>query len=132
MWKRLTLVLLGACLASASATAAETFPARPITVVAGTSRGGITDVISRAYADAVSKELGQRVTVENKPSESGGEAAALVQAAAPDGYTLLVFSGAQHAALPAIRNVGYEPVRSFAPVTTLFTLVNFMAVRSGG
>src|SRR6185295_13282463 len=131
MWKCFALLLV-VCLASGSANAAENFPTRPITIVAGTSRGGITDVISRAYADAVSKDLRQRVVVDNKPSESGGEAAALVQAAAPDGYTLLVFSGAQHAALPAIRNVGYEPVQSFAPVTTLFTLVNFMAVRSGG
>jgi tripartite-type tricarboxylate transporter receptor subunit TctC len=119
---------LAACLASATATAAEFFPSHVVTLVAGTSRGGITDVITRAYAEAVSKDLKQPVVVDNKPSESGGQAATYVQAAAPDGYTLLVFSGAQHAALPAIRAVGYEPVKGFAPVTTLFTLVNFLAV----
>jgi len=123
-------LVLAACLASASAsaTAAETFPDHAVTLVAGTSRGGITDVVTRAYAEAVSKELKQPVVVENRPSESGGQAATYVQAAAADGYTLLVFSGAQHASLPAIRAPGYDPVKGFAPITTLFTLVNFLAV----
>jgi len=128
MNRQLLALALTACLASASATAAEIFPNRIVTLVAGTSRGGITDVITRAYADAVSKDLKQPVVVDNRPSESGGQAATYVQAAAPDGYTLLVFSGAQHASLPAIRAAGYEPIKGFAAVTTLFTLVNFLAV----
>ena len=130
MWPRLALVLITACIAILPANAAENFPARSITLVAGTSRGGITDVITRVYASAVAKDLGQPVVVDNRPSESGGQAALYVQNAAPDGHTLLVFSGAQHAALPAIRAAGYEPVKGFAPVTTLFTMVNFLAVPS--
>src|SRR5215831_5888253 len=126
----LTLALL-ACLASAAATAAESFPSHAVTLVAGTSRGGITDVITRAYAETVSKDLKRPVVVDNRPSESGGQAANYVQTAAPDGYTLLVFSGAQHASLPSIRSAGYDPVKSFSPVTTLFTLVNFLAVPQG-
>src|SRR5215471_3563837 len=128
MWKRLSLLVVTACLVAIPAIAADTFPARQITLVAGTSRGGITDVITRVYAQAVAKDLKQPVVVDNRPSESGGQAATFVQHAAPDGYTLLVFSGAQHASLPAIRNPGYDPVKSFTPVTTLFTLVNFLAV----
>jgi tripartite-type tricarboxylate transporter receptor subunit TctC len=114
------------------APAAETYPNRPITIVMGITKGGITDVITRAYADAVSKDLGQPVAIENRPSETGEEAAALVQRARPDGYTLLVFSGAQHLALPQMRTVEYDPLTGFAPVTTLFTLVNFLAVPAAG
>jgi tripartite-type tricarboxylate transporter receptor subunit TctC len=51
-----------------------------------------------------------------------------VQQAAPDGYTLLVFAGAQHAALAALQSVSYDPVNDFEPVTVLFNLVNFLAV----
>jgi tripartite-type tricarboxylate transporter receptor subunit TctC len=125
----LGLALAGLCAAAShSAGAAEAFPSRPITVVIGASAGGITDVSVRAYAPAVSRALGQPVQIENRPSAAGAEAAVAVQRAAPDGYTLLAFQGAQHAALPAIQSAEYEPVKGFAPVTVLFTLVNFLAV----
>jgi len=101
---------------------------RAITIVLGVSKGGITDVIVRQYAELVSRELGQAIAIDNRPTDSGAEAAALVQSAAPDGRTLLAFSGAQHKALPAMRDVGYDAIGGFAPVTTLFTLVNFLAV----
>ena len=101
---------------------------RPLTIVLGVSKGGITDVIVRQYVELVSRELGEPIVIDNRPTDSGAEAAAMVQNAAPDGRTLLAFSGAQHAALPAIREVEYDAVGGFAPVTTLFTLVNFLAV----
>ena len=90
--------------------------------------GGITDITARLYADAVSKITGQRVTVENKTGAGGGVAAAAVQNAAPDGYTLLVFSGSQHATVPAAGNATYEPVKGFAPVTFLFNSVVVLTV----
>ena len=71
---------------------------------------------------------GQRVTVENKTGAGGGVAAAHVQNAAPDGYTLLVFSGSQHATVPAAGNATYEPVKGFAPVTFLFNSVVVLTV----
>lgn len=111
-----------------SALAAEVYPAHPITIVMGISKGGITDVIARAYAEAVSEDIHRPVVIDNRPSDSGNEAAALVQNAAPDGYMLLAFSGAQHLALPLMQKVDYEPIDGFAPVTTMFTLVNFVAV----
>jgi tripartite-type tricarboxylate transporter receptor subunit TctC len=82
----------------------------------------------RAYAPAVSRALGQPVRIDNRPTEAGAQAAAAVQNAAPDGYTLLAFQGAQHSALPAIQAAGYDPVKGFTPVTVLFTLANFLAV----
>jgi tripartite-type tricarboxylate transporter receptor subunit TctC len=134
MRRRLSVfaLVLWAVGAGHCAPAAETYPNRPITIVMGITKGGITDVVTRAYADAVSKDLGQPVVIDNRPSETGEEAAGLVQRARPDGYTLLVFSGAQHLALPQMRAVGYDPLTGFAPVTTLFTLVNFLAVPASG
>ena len=114
--------------ASVPAAAAENYASRPITILMGMSAGGIADVTTRLYANAVSKELGQPVRIDNRPTEAGTTAAAAVQNAAADGYTLLVISGAQHASMPALQPVPYQPVSGFATVTTLFTMVNFLAV----
>jgi len=59
----------------------------------GLAAGGITDVTARLYSEVVARNLGLRVSVENRPGAGGAVAAAAVQAAPPDGYTLLVFSG---------------------------------------
>ena len=123
----LALAALGLSLLALPAPAQD-FPSRPITLMVGLAAGGITDVTARLYAEAVSKATGQRVTVENKTGAGGGVAAAAVQNAAPDGYTLLVFSGSQHATVPAAGNATYEPVKGFAPVTFLFNSVVVLTV----
>ena len=112
----------------ASAAPAQDYPNRPITLMVGLAAGGITDVTARLYAEAVSKSIGQRVTVENKTGAGGGVAAAAVQNAAPDGYTLLVFSGSQHATVPAVSNANYDPVKGFSPITYLFNSVVVLTV----
>lgn len=110
------------------AVAAEVFPSRPLTIVMGTSRGGIADTIARAYAAAASSSLGQPIVIDNRPSDSGNEAAFWVRNATPDGHTLLAFSGVQHFAVPLMQRVDYDATSDFVPVTTLFSLVNFLAV----
>src|ERR1041384_2282897 len=125
--RRLVLAGLGLSLLAAPAQA-EDYPNRPITILVGLAAGGITDITARLYAEAASRITGQRVTVENKTGAGGGVAAAAVQNAAPDGYTLLVFSGSQHATVPAAGNAPYEPVKGFAPVTFLFNSVVVLTV----
>ncbi len=107
---------------------AEEFPNRPITIVVGLAAGGITDVTARLYAEAVSSSIGQRILIENRQGAGGAVAAAAVQNAAPDGYTLLVFSGSQHAAVPAVQSAPYDPVKGFQSVTLLFNLAALIAV----
>ena len=104
----------------ATSAPAQDYPSKPITLMVGLAAGGITDVTARLYAEAVSKSIGQRVTIENKTGAGGGVAAAYVQNATPDGYTLLVFSGSQHATVPAVSNANYDPVKGFSPITYLF------------
>jgi len=119
-----------AALSSTQALPAENFPSRAVTIILGTTPGGISDTITRLYAQAASKELGQPIRIENRPTEAGFTTEATVKSAAPDGYTLFVFSAVQHAALSAIQRVPYDPAKLFAPVTPLFTMVNFLAVPS--
>jgi tripartite-type tricarboxylate transporter receptor subunit TctC len=122
-----SLLAAGLALAATGAPAQD-YPSKPITLMVGLAAGGITDITARLYAEAVSKSIGQRVTVENKTGAGGGVAAAYVQNAAPDGYTLLVFSGSQHATVPAVSNAAYEPVRGFSPITYLFNSVVVLTV----
>jgi tripartite-type tricarboxylate transporter receptor subunit TctC len=107
---------------------AQDFPARPITIMVGLAPGGITDVTARFYAEAVSASIGHRIIIENRQGAGGAVAAAAVQNAAPDGYTLLVFSGSQHATVPAVGNATYDPVKGFTPITFLFNSVVVLTV----
>lgn len=128
----LRFVVALACLLPSLAVehaAAQDFPNRPITILVGLAAGGVTDVVARLYAEAVSKSLGQRVIIENRPAASGAVAAAALQNAQPDGYTLLLFSGAQHATIPALEDTAaYDPVKGAQPVTLVFNFVGIVAV----
>ena len=130
IWHPAVRLCLAAVLGlQALATArAQEFPNRPITIVVGLAAGGITDVTARLYAEAVSASIGQRILIENRQGAGGAVAAAAVQNAAPDGYTLLVFSGSQHAAVPAVQSAPYDPVKGFQSVTLLFNLAALIAV----
>jgi tripartite-type tricarboxylate transporter receptor subunit TctC len=127
--RRLVLGAL-ACASLSAHGSAQDFSNRPITLVVGLAAGGITDVTARLYGESVSKLTGQRVIVENRTGAGGGVGAAMVQNATPDGYTLLVFSGSQHATVVAAGGASYEPVKGFAPVTFLFNSVVVLAVPS--
>src|SRR5262245_8425578 len=122
------LVLSGMASSYATGVAAQDYPTRPVTLMVGLAPGGITDITARIYADAAAKVLGQRIVVENRTGAGGGVAAAAVQNAAPDGHTLLVFSGSQHATVPAVGNAPYDPVKGFSPITYLFNSVVVLTV----
>jgi tripartite-type tricarboxylate transporter receptor subunit TctC len=106
----------------------QEYPSRPITVTVGVAPGGITDVSTRIYVEALSKGLGQKIVVENRPTGAGTVAAVATQNSPPDGYTLLTIIGAQHAAIPAMQNVAYEPVTGFSPISLLFRMPSFVIV----
>ena len=125
MWGVVRVGLTVAVLACTGLSAArgDDFPSKPITIMVGLSPGGITDVTARLYAEAVSRSIGQRITIENRPAAAGALAAAAVQNAPPDGTMLLVFSGSQHATVAAMGSAPYDPVKGFSFITLLFNSV---------
>ena len=109
---------------------AQQFPRRPVTIMIGLAAGGLTDTTARLYAETVSKATGWTCIVENRPGAGGAIAATAVQNARPDGYTLLIFSGSQHATMAAIHPNTYRSVTGFAPITLLFSSEGVLSVPS--
>jgi len=105
-------------LAVACATAAaQSYPARPIRLVAGTSPGGITDYLARTAATGLGPMLGQTVVVDNRPGATGTVAVDLVAKSSPDGYTLLMVAGGNIVITPFLyRSLPVDPVNALVPV----------------
>ena len=117
----LLLVGLGAA-SSIEASRAEGYPERTIKIVVPFPAGGPTDVAARLIAQSLSPRLGHNVIVENQAGAGGRIGAKVVATAAPDGYTLLLGGSNVNAISGAIyKNLGFEPIRSFAPVAMIYT-----------
>ena len=95
------------------------FPERAITLLVPFAPGGIADITARAVAEQMTRTLGQPVVVENKPSAGSIVASQAVATARADGHTLLLMSNAHAVSVGLFRKLPYDPVKDFAPVSTL-------------
>lgn len=96
--------------------AAQDFPSKPITMVMPYAPGGPGDTITRVFAGAMQKTLGQQIVVDNPAGASGSIGTAKVARARPDGYTLLMIH-VSHATNPAMyKSLPYNPVDDFEPI----------------
>jgi tripartite-type tricarboxylate transporter receptor subunit TctC len=121
------LVLAAACLAPAFAAQADGFPAKPVAMVVPFSPGGPTDAMARTLAAAV--KLSQPVIVENRPGAGGNIGAEAVARADADGHTVLFgTSGPLAINVSLYKKIGYDPVKSFAPVIQVGHLPNVLVV----
>jgi tripartite-type tricarboxylate transporter receptor subunit TctC len=109
--------------------AQEAWPTRPVTILVPFVAGGPSDIVGRIVAQRMAPAIGQPVVAENRPGANGEVAARAVARAAPDGHTLLVGSIGVFAINAALRpNLGYDPVREFAPITLAVTTPNVLVV----
>ena len=92
---------------------AQTWPARPVTLVVGFAAGGNLDGVARIFGPALSENLGQPVVIENKPGAGGNIGSGLVAKAAPDGYTLLLMSKGHAASASLYKKLPYDSVGDF-------------------
>ncbi len=101
---------------------AQSWPARPLRVLLGYTPGGAADVTAREITTPLGKLLGQPMVVDYKAGASGTIAAAELVRSAPDGYTLGLFDNAPLTIVPALRNVGYDPLTSMTPIAMVSQL----------
>ena len=98
---------------------AQAYPARPVRIVVGLAPGGSTDVGTRLLAQGLTEVTGQTFIVDNRPGAGSTVGAGTVAAAAPDGYTLFMGTGSYATSAALYRNLPFDPVKSFKPITQL-------------
>lgn len=126
--KRWLLAVLSALLCTFAA-AEPAWPERPVKLVVGYPAGGPTDIAARALADALKRELGVQVLVDNRPGAGTAIAAELVAHARPDGYTFL-FGGFSQVLLPYVSPVKFHPVDDLAAVSRVWVFPQVLAARA--
>lgn len=111
--------LVGASALTGAALAADSFPARPVTLIVPWPAGGSTDAVLRALAKATEPHLGQPIVVDNKPGAAGTLGpAVMAKTAKPDGYTVSQVTQTQFR-LPHLQKVSFDPIKDFSYVIRL-------------
>jgi tripartite-type tricarboxylate transporter receptor subunit TctC len=96
------------------------WPEKPVRIVVTFAAGGASDIVARAISDALSKQLGQPVIVDNKPGAGGTIGGLEVVRAAPDGYTLMLSNSTPTSIGPfTVPTQPYDPVKQFTHVSML-------------
>jgi len=109
---------------------AQDYPIRPITLIVPFAAGGAIDQMARSVGQALGRELGQSIVVDNRPGAGGNIGAALVARAEPNGYTLLVGTSATHGVNPTLfRKISFDARNDFIPVSELGYVPNVLVVR---
>jgi len=121
MLNRIHAVALAAALATVGLAsgplAAQDYPSRPVAVIVPQPPGGGTDIITRIFADQLTKQFGQTFVVENRAGAGTVVGSVAAAKAAPDGYTLLAGLTANMAVNPSLfEHLAYDPIRDFTPV----------------
>lgn len=120
---------LAAAQRSAWAQPAGVLPSGTVRIVVPYNPGGITDILARGLAHEMTALLGRNVVVENRPGANGSIGATMVARAAPDGLTLLLGVTDTHAVNPAaMRNLQYDAVTDFAPISNITNVPLALAV----
>ncbi|MER8517926.1 MULTISPECIES: tripartite tricarboxylate transporter substrate-binding protein [unclassified Mesorhizobium] len=107
------LAVAAAAMLYPPAAGAQTYPERTITIVVPFSAGGPTDTVTRLVAEAMSKDLGQQVIVENVGGAGGTLGAGRVANAEPDGYTLLLHHIGMATSATLYRKLAYDTLNAF-------------------
>ncbi|HSV79028.1 MAG TPA: tripartite tricarboxylate transporter substrate binding protein [Ramlibacter sp.] len=130
---RRTLFAAGLLAAAGLATAQAQYPAKPITMVVPFPPGGLADIVARPVAEAMGRELGQPVVIENKGGAGGGIGMAQVAKAAPDGYTVLMALSSYSVIPEADQVLGRTPMYQFnalRPIARITADPTVLAVRA--
>lgn len=111
----------------APARAQVTFPSRPVRLIVPFAPGGATDIVARIIAEPLGKALGQPVVVDNRVGAGGSAGMTEVAKAPADGHTLGIATASTHGANSVFyKQLGYDPLRDFAPITRLVSSPNVL------
>jgi tripartite-type tricarboxylate transporter receptor subunit TctC len=111
------------------AQSTSNYPNQAITMVVPQAPVGTNDIVARLIAIELAEELKQPVVVTNRPGAGGNIGTEQTKRATPDGYTLLMTVNSAQAINPSLyKNVGFDPVKDFTPITTIGAVPNVLLV----
>jgi len=116
---RTALVLALGCVATTAQAQSPAFPVKPIRIVCPAAPGGISDVLSRIFAQRLAPIYGQQVVVDNRPGSGGHVAGDLVAKSAPDGYTIMQGTIGHNAAYAMYSRLAYDPGKDLQPIVLI-------------
>jgi tripartite-type tricarboxylate transporter receptor subunit TctC len=125
-WSALLLAAIGTALITAAS--AQTYPSRPVRIIVGFLPGGSTDIMVRLVAPGLTEALRQQFVVDNRPGANSNIGNEAVAKSPPDGYTLLGVSASFSINVSLYPQMGYDPVRDFAPITRIAAVHNVLVV----
>ena len=122
----------GLTLLGIAAACAQAYPSKPITIITAFGPGSASDTITRAVAQPLGVALKQSVIVEARPGASGAISAMYVARSPADGYTMLMTTNSPHSAAPFLmKNIAYDPVKDFSPVTRFGSFTLMLCIHPG-
>ena len=123
------LVILAFAQPALAQSSVQSFPNKPIRLIAPFAPGGALDLIARGVGQKLAEGIGQPVVVENRAGASGAIGSEAVKNSAPDGYTLLLGATATHGVNPALNpKLPYDAIRDFTPISLLATIPHALVV----
>ena len=121
--------LLSVLLHSSPGFAQSTYPSRPIVMIVPQAAGGTNDIVGRLVSQKLGEVMATSVVVENRPGAGGNIGTQVVARAAKDGHTLLMTISSSQAINPALyKNVGFDPVKDFKPISLIGSVPNVLLV----
>ena len=126
--KMVAAAVMCSCATVAYAQSTGAYPTRPVRIVVPQSPGASTDMTARFIAQRLTPALGQSVIVDNRPGAGSLIGTEVVAKSTPDGHTLLVVAASLTLNPVLHKNLGYDPVRDFAPITQLSSFPNMITV----
>lgn len=113
-----------------SGAQAQTYPTRPVQITVPFAAGGVADITVRIVSEKLGEKLGQRFVIQNLPGAGGIAAARAALSAAPDGYTLAMLTNGTAISVPLFKSLPFDPLKDFAPISTLGTFDFILATNS--
>jgi tripartite-type tricarboxylate transporter receptor subunit TctC len=113
------LIILGLAFPQHPANAEAKYPGKAVRIVLPFAAGGVADITARVIAERLGSKLGGRFYIENQPGAGGIAAARTVISSPRDGHTLALLSNGTAVSVSLFKNLPYDPLRDFEPISSL-------------
>ncbi len=127
-WRACTIACCALPLLHPGLAAAQRYPDKPVRMIVAVPPGGPADTLARLIAPRLTEALGQMIVVDNRPGANGNIAYEMTARAVPDGYTFVLVAAGVAINPSLYREVKFDPIKDFAPITQGITVPNILIV----